>query len=217
LPAAYENCFNTTDDDCDGRINNGCPDSIYLGDDRPLALAGGNGGGPASVHCPAGAFVTRVDTWFADQDKHASGVSIFCATPSLVQGASSYSVELTPNTPAPYATSTGSNDRAVERTDDCGISGLSAITYSVGLADGYIPALGHHCSTGQLTLAADNTLSFSFVPSGDYSYTSWSDSKGSYFELGCGGNEVMVGFNLRHGAWLDAIQPICAPLLVRYK
>jgi hypothetical protein len=217
LPEVREKCFDTVDDDCNGVINNGCPDSLYLGADRPLGGAGGAGGGPASVHCPIGAFVTRVDSWFDDTDQHASGVSIYCATPSLVQGAASYSVTLTPNAPAPYGVAHGSTNPQVERTDDCGIVGLTAITYSTGLSDTYVEALGHHCGTSAVTFAADNTLSFNFVPSGDTSYNAYGGGAGAFFQQSCAANEVIVGFNLRDGSWLDNLQPICAALLVKYK
>jgi hypothetical protein len=217
LPLGIEGCFNTTDDDCNGVVNNGCPKSISLGADRALNAAGGSGGNPTSVHCPAGAFVTRVDSWFDDSDKKASGVSIFCATPTLVQGATSYSVTLTPNTPAPYVTQTGSNSPKNERQDDCGIVGLTAITSMSGLQDSYVEALGNHCGTSQVTLAANNTITFNFVPSGSTDYNAYGATPpGTFFDFACNANEVIVGFDMRDGSWLDQIQPICAPLVVNY-
>jgi hypothetical protein len=217
LPTQYENCFNDSDDDCNGALNNGCPDLLYLGPDRPLGGAGGKGGNPASVHCPPGAFVNRVDTWFDDGDRRASGVSIFCATPTLVRGSSSFFVTLAPSSPAPYATAAGDVDPANERTDDCGTIGLTAITYTVGQADDSIQGLGHHCGTSQLTLGPDNKLSIELKDNGDTAYNTWPTSTGQYFERRCAPNEVVVGFNLRKGNWLDNIEPICAPLAVRYK
>jgi hypothetical protein len=217
-PMPHENCFNTTDDDCDGVVNNGCPQSVALGADDPIGAAGGGGGGLGSVHCPAGAFVTRVDSWFDDADQKASGVSIYCATPTLLQGASTYSVTLAANTPAPYATLTGgAGSPTVERADDCGISGLVAITYSDGLADSYVEGLGQHCGTSSVTLNADNTIVFDFVATGDQSFNAYTGSTAPFFIEQCPSNEVVVGFNLRTGAFLDQIQPICAALVVKYK
>jgi hypothetical protein len=217
VPALVENCFNATDDDCNGVVNNGCPSALALGADRPLpGVGGGGGGGPHVVHCPVGAFVTRVDSYFDDNDAHASGVAIFCATPTLVQGAASYSVTLTPNQPAPYASITGSSARS-ERSDDCGLVGLTAITYTVGLSDSYVEGLGAHCGTSAVTLKADNTIAFDFVQQGDTSYNAYNPPSGNFFTSGCNPNEVVVGYAARTGTWMDNLQTICAPLTVTYK
>ena len=217
-----EDCFNTppADDDCDGLIDQGCPMSLSLGATRTLAGAGGGGGTPKTLTCPTGAFVTRVDSWFDNQDQKASGVSIFCATPSLVQGASSYSVTLAANTPAPYGTEHGSADPSNQRTDDCGISGLTAITYELGIADSFVEAQGYHCGSSAVTLNSDNTITFSFAnvpygnPPGDYN--AYSNPPGTFFSRACNSNEVVVGFSIHDGAYLDNITPICAPLNVKY-
>ncbi len=217
VPAAHDNCFKATDDDCNGTAGKGCPGSLSLGADRPLAGVGGaNVGTAKTVHCPTGAFVTRVDSWFDDVDEHVSGVSIYCAVPSLVQGSSSYSVKLTASTPAPYQKAAGTiaND---ERTDDCGTSSLSAITSTSGLADNYVEGIGNHCGTSAVTLNADNTITFDFAGTGDTGYNAWSDSKGTFFDQACNANEVVVGFTVRLGVWMDSIKPICAVLQVTYK
>ena len=39
-PAAVENCFNDLDDDCDGVVNNGCPDHLTTGTPRLLTAIG---------------------------------------------------------------------------------------------------------------------------------------------------------------------------------
>jgi hypothetical protein len=216
VPAAHDNCFTATDDDCNGVTGNGCPQAFTLGADRTLAAVGGTGGATTTVHCPTGAFVTRVDSWFDDADEHASGVSIYCATPTLVRGASSYSVTLTPSSPAPYqkATGAGATD---ERDDDCGTTGLTAITSTTGLADNAIEGLGNHCGTSAVTLAADDTLTIDFTASGNTDYNAWTDSSGTFFDSACNSNEVVVGFTVRIAAWLDSIRPICAALQVTYK
>jgi hypothetical protein len=216
LPAKYENCFNDTDDDCNGVVNNGCPLSLSLGPDRALAAEGGMGGSPTTAHCPQGAFITRVDSWFDDIDGFASGVSFFCATPILLKGASSYSVTLAAIAPAPYTTVTGLNYPTDERTDDCGLTGLSAITSTTGLADSFVEGLGYHCGKSAVRLQADNTISFNFVGSGDTTYQALPGATGTVFNEGCRSDEVMVGFNLREGDWFDSVQPICAELLVNY-
>ena len=40
---------------------------------------------------------------------------------------------------------------------------------------------------------------------------------GTAFEDDCATNEVLIGYDGRSGAWLDAIQAICAPLVTVYK
>jgi hypothetical protein len=217
VPAAHDDCFAATDNDCNGTVGNGCPQSLTIGADRPLAGAGGTAGTVSTVHCPKGAFVTRVDSWFDDTDEHASGVSIYCATPVLVQGATAYSVTLTASTPAPYQKATGTVDPTDERDDDCGSTGLTAITNTVGLADAFIEGLGNHCGTSAVTLAADNTITIDFATTGDESYNTWANQTGTYFDQSCNSNEAVVGFTLRIGSWLDNIKPICAAVTVTYK
>jgi len=157
-----------------------------------------------------------VDSYFDDNDAHASGVAIFCATPTLVQGAASYSVTLTPNQPAPYAQTTGSR-ATKERSDDCGLVGLTAITYTVGLSDNYVEGLGAHCGTSAVTLKADNTIAFDFGPQTSMGYNYYNPPSGTFFSSGCNPNEVVVGYASHTGTWLDNIQTICAPLTVTYK
>lgn len=212
-PAASEDCFNNLDDDCNGLVNDGCPDYVYLGSDVDLTARGGTGGGAATIHCPSGAYVTRVDSYFDHQDSEGSGVSIFCATPTLVKGTSSYSITLAANTPAPYLVSTGSTDVHNDRTDDCGIAGLVGMTGFVGLSDGsHVQGLGAHCGSGTINVIG-NALAFTFTSEGGgYNYYGSSP----FFDDECAINQVLVGFNLRHGAYLDNIQPICAPLFAHY-
>lgn len=224
LPAAHENCFNNLDDDCDGLINDGCPAAASLGAVVALAGAGGGGGGQHDVLCPAGALVTRVDSWFDNKDAKGSGVSIYCATPTLVQNAASYSMTLAANTPAPYGTEHGSASPSIQRSDDCGISGLVGITYSILNVDTWVEAMGHHCSSGSVALNADNTIGIAFTripygnPPGDYN--SYGTPPGTDTTRDCsslGANYVAVGYRVRDGAYLDNLTLLCAPLGVTYK
>ncbi|MEO8875065.1 MAG: hypothetical protein ABI461_05715 [Polyangiaceae bacterium] len=215
--AAHENCFNNLDDDCDGLINNGCPNSISIGANAPLTARGGGGGGAVSVHCPTGALVTRVDSYFDNDDAKVSGVGIYCATPSLIQGASSYSVTLTPNTPAPYQVQTGSHSNSNQRTDDCGITGLTSMRTLIGNYDTFVEATGSYCGTSTVTLNADNSIGFSFTDASSTIYTGYSPYPGTFARDTCPAGQVIVGYNLHHGAYLDNIQVVCAPLVVNYK
>ncbi len=216
LPAAHENCFNNLDDDCDGLINDGCPSTLTLGADQLLSIRGGTGGGAVSVHCPKNALVTRVDGYFDGSDQKVSGVAIYCATPTLVQGATSYSVTLTPNTPAPYQKQVGSASNAVARTDDCGLTGLTSMRYMVGKYDSWVEGLGNHCGTSTVTLGANNAINFSFTDDTSTEFTGYSPFPGTFAEDDCATNQVVVGFNMRHGAYMDQIQAVCAPLVVTY-
>jgi hypothetical protein len=215
-PARIENCFNTIDDDCDGVVNNGCPSSLLLGPGHSLLGAGGDGGGTATARCPPGSFVTRVDSWGNGDSHHASGVSFWCSTPALVRGTSAYSVTLTQTDAAP-AQLLGMQDASVGRRDDCsgltGPAGFTAITYTVGRADDAVEALGNHCATTAVTLQPDDTITFDFKGDGGMDYATWGDG-GAFFDAMCGPTEVVVGFVVHNGAWLDHIAPICAQLTV---
>src|SRR6266542_333722 len=91
-PAARENCFNDADDDCDGKVNNGCPDQLVVGATRALTAHGGTGGSPKSALCPAGTWLLKTSMYWDDKDKFVGGLDVWCAAPALVRGASSYSV-----------------------------------------------------------------------------------------------------------------------------
>jgi hypothetical protein len=213
VPAPLENCFNSIDDDCDGVVNNGCPWSLSLGPGHSLLGAGGEGGSTATARCPPGAFVTRVDSWGDGTGHHASGVSFWCATATLVRGTSSYSVSLTQTDAGPEQL-VGQQDASVGRKDDCsGLSGFTAITYTVGRADDAVEALGHHCATTAVTLQPDNSITLDFKGDGGTDYAMWGDG-GAFFDAPCGPTEVVVGFVVRSGLWLDHISPICAQLTV---
>ena len=120
---------------------------------------------------------------------------------------------LAASSPAPYLQVTGSQTPTDDRQDDCGLAKLSAITYTVGLADDYIEALGNHCGTSAVTLQADNSITFDFVGTGSMAYKTWT-SAGTAFDLACQPNEVVVGFAVRVGSWFNRVAPICAVLSV---
>jgi hypothetical protein len=165
--------------------------------------------------CPPNSFVTRTD-WYFDHDQgHASGVGIYCSAPTLVQGASSYSVTLAPITPSPYAVVHGNDTATIDGSHDCG-GGFAPGTWFIGQSDTFVEGLGMHCSTGTVTLNADNTLTYGLTEFGnpnDY----WTYNAGSFFRDDCPTGAVLVGFNMRMGNWLDQIQAVCAPLVTVYK
>ena len=219
-PAVQDDCGVCGDDapsgsddaDSGGSEGGALMPALSLGPDRPLTLTGGDGGVIKTAHCPSGTFVTRVDSY--DDGAHASGIVFYCAQPSLVFGDGSYSVilkqmssgqSLQPNN---AATTFG-------RMDSCSLKGLSAITRTVGQVDIYVEGLGHHCGTSAVTIEPDAATVFDFQSDGDASFTRWGDG-GTKFSLACKSNEVVVGFDVRQGSWLNAIAPICAALDVVY-
>ena len=215
LPSPHENCFNTTDDDCDGKLNNGCPDHVTLGATTPLAAQGGGGGSAATAMCPPGAFVTHTTMYFDGSTAHAAGVGVFCAAPALVQGASTYSITLTQLTPAPSVLIGGNNGYSQFFEFDCGITGLVGGSYLLGQSDNFVEGLGMQCSNGTVNFAADNTLTFTFTETGATNYQTFSG--GAQFRDDCPANQLLVGYNLRLGDYMDQIQAVCAPLVTVYK
>jgi hypothetical protein len=214
-PAPAENCFNDLDDDCNGLVNDGCPTSIVLGASRDLTAEGGGGGSPSSVLCAANEFVSRADFYFDHSDSHASGIAIYCAAASLVQGVSSYSVTLAAATPAPYTSVLGSHTTTpYDDHLDCGIGSLTAMTWLVGQTDTYVEGFKSYCGNGTMTLNANNTLSFDFARVGAGNFLTY--GTGTDFETDCNSNEVIVGFNVHSGLWMDNIQAICAPMTATY-
>jgi hypothetical protein len=224
-PAAIENCFNDLDDDCDGKINNGCPDHLITGTPRALTQRGNPaGGGPFSVRCPANSFVTKIVVYGDNADGWIAGVDIACAAPTLVRGASSYSVTETPVTPNPnhqYAAHVelGNNNTTLSPPVffDCGTTTFAPGYWSTGRADGGgADALGMACASTALTLSATNQLTIAMTKQGAGTYFGYV-SFGTYFDDDCGPGEVLVGYDGRSGNWFDAIQAVCAPLQTVYK
>ena len=220
-PAALENCFNDLDDDCDGVVNNGCPDHVAVGTAHALTLHGNAGGGNAApLRCPANAYLTKVVVYADDSDGAVAGLDITCATPTLVRGASSYSVTQTavaanPSTQRAANITTGDNF-----TYDCG-AGFTPGSWSYGESvdgsGGAVVRLGFHCSTGALALGSDNKLSITLTKQGSATGFGYSYSDSAAFEDDCPAGEVLVGYDLRSGNWFDAAQTVCAPLQVVYK
>jgi hypothetical protein len=228
LPATIESCFNDIDDDCDGRVNNGCPDTLTVGTAHPLTARGGNGGSPAMAMCPVGSIVTDTVMWWDDMDGWIGGLDIYCSTVTLVRGATSYSVTVTPLSTQPsasvhgnHAGKSGSFGAGGTKNDPCNTStfnvgqwiGGTAATSTSSLVSGF----KMNCSTGMLTLGANNQLTLSFVKDSTMNAPDGYAHMDPLFEDDCGSNEVLVGYNARAGDSLDQVQAVCAPLQVSYK
>jgi hypothetical protein len=212
-----ENCFNDLDDDCDGTVNNGCPDHLTTGTPVALTLRGSaSGGGAFSLRCPANSYVTKIVVYGDSADQYIAGVDIACASPTLVRGASSYTVTPTPVAASPSTQRANNVTTSVNSTFDCGTASFNPGWYvpgdseSTGLDD-----LGMSCAAGALTLSATNQLGITFTKRTNTGVAGY--SFGSPFEDDCGAGQVLIGFDGRDGNWFDAIQPVCAPLQVVYK
>jgi hypothetical protein len=219
-PAAQEDCFNDLDDDCDGVVNNGCPNTLTLGTPRALTLRGSATGGSAfSLRCPAGQFVAKSVTYADDADVCLGGIDIYCATPTLVRGATAYSITETVSATALTAHATNINT-GENATFDCGATGFVPAWYVDGESDAsFTNALGSSCATTVLTLSATNQLTFTFTKqAGGGNYYGYLGLSGaSKFEDTCNNGEVLIGWDGRKGNGMDATQAVCAPLQVVYK
>lgn len=223
-PAARENCFNTLDDDCSGDIDNGCPIAVGVGTPAPLYWVGGSGGGSGSVRCPAGQFAGAVRYFYDEYDLFMAGMGLFCTAPTLTKGASSYSVttsSILSVTPIVFA---GSAWDYSDDSNNCVAGGALGTVWRHALTgeDGalssgyYVDGIETQCGAGSVSFnSTNNTLSFSFTPTG--SYTGWSYTNDAAWIDSCPTGSVLVGYDYRIGSWLDAIRPVCAPLTVTYK
>jgi hypothetical protein len=215
-PAAVENCFNDLDDDCDGVVNNGCPQTLTTGTPRALTARGDTAGGSAfSLRCPANTFVSKIIVYGDSTDGFMAGIDVYCATPTLVRGTSSYSV--TESVSATALTRHANNiTTSANLTYDCG-TGFSPGWGSSGYAEsGGIDAIGLYCGSPAINLAANNQLNITFAKTGNGApggYTQF----GTLYEEDCAAGEVVIGYDGRSGNWLDELHAICAPLQVVYK
>jgi hypothetical protein len=210
-PPSVENCFNNSDDNGNGTINEGCPETITLGAEVPLTAYGGSGGSAVSAYCPAGQVAIGLRIYFDDWDEYISGVGMACSPISLVKGASSYSISVTmPMSISGYFYGGGTDD---DWDYPCGAGQMVWTTkpYTSSFVDG----LYFNCGAPSLALSPTNqlTITMSNVAT-DYGYNY---GGGTLHAQSCGPSQVVIGYKGRYGSWLDQIQPICAPFVVNYK
>jgi hypothetical protein len=208
-----ESCLNDLDDDCNGTINNGCAIAVSLGTPRALPAVGGAGGGAASIRCPANTWVVHTEFWFDRPDATASGVHIYCATPTLQRGAGGYSITL--GAKINVGEWKGGAASNLDGQIDCGTVGAVAGWGTRGTAGAYVFGMGMDCASASLTLGANNQLTASFAKNGNGNY--WFYPGGTAYEVNCAAGEALVGYDGRVGSWMDQLQPICAPLIFAYR
>jgi hypothetical protein len=228
-----ESCFNNLDDDCDGAINNGCPDHLELGTEHTLTQHGGEGGSARPVRCPANSFVVSAGFWGNDPNSSATGVELTCASFTLVKGTSSYSLgkNLFSGTVLVQASEGNQNRKGYNSNADCS-SGLLASTWFTSNVS-YDPlttnptyvvsGFGSHCASSSIGLSAMNQLDITFSRQGsaddEICYTTAMSAMclGQTIEDDCGPHEVLIGFDLHMGSLMDSIAAVCAPVVTIYK
>jgi hypothetical protein len=227
-PAAQEDCFNDLDDDCDGVVNNGCPDHLTTGMPRPLTAVGNSGSGTAfSLRCPTGSFISKTQIW---GDNGASvlaltALDVYCATPTLVRGASSYSATVKVSTTALSAGTDRPSSPTTTFTCDAASFSPGWLTPGTGAngAGGGIDGLGLSCASTSLALDATNKLSFNMTQVAATSSTGNNPDgyrNASPFdasEANCNQGEVLIGYDGKVASYITYFQAICAPLQVVYK
>jgi hypothetical protein len=213
-PAAVENCFNDLDDDCDGTVNNGCPSTLTTGTPRALTLRGGTASTAFSLRCPANNYAAKIIVYGDDNDTYMSGIDLYCATPTLVRGPSSYTV--TEAVSATPLSKKGVVSAGSTSTFDCGTAFVPGWVFNGTADSGGIDQIGMYCAAGSLTLSATNQLTITTTKgavggSAGYAF-------GTAFEDDCAAGEVLIGFDGQlNGSYLTELQAVCAPLQVVYK
>jgi hypothetical protein len=217
-PAAQEDCFTDVDDNCDGRVNEGCPDHLVVGTTLTLTpqRGGAGGNGPYSLRCPDGAVVTKMRVYF--EATYVLGASIWCGTPRLVKGASTWSVALDPvagtQPDGSNASLTGSNT-PLSATDYVTCQDAAVANELAGSEwNNYMEGLGMACSTLTVALGSDGAGALGF--GGDATSTPRlyviPPQYGVTFYDPCPTGQVIVGLDLRLAAWMDSARAACTTL-----
>jgi hypothetical protein len=155
--------------------------------------------------------------YWDDKDKFVGGLAVYCASPLLVRGASSYSVASTALPATASASALGKNAGNGSGIKDFTCANGGDVGQWSGVRSGsYVSAFGMFCGTIALTLAADNQLSLKLTAVGTNSPSGY-DHMDPLSEDACAANEVLVGYNVRAGDYLDQVQTVCAPVSVIYK
>jgi hypothetical protein len=217
VDAPIENCFNNAVDNCNDLTNEGCPDHLVVGSSYALVAEGGSGGNPVSAMCPAGQIVARATMYFDDPDHHGDGIAIYCVTPTLTQGTSSYSLGATALPGSATASFMGSNGKNPDFDQDCTVAGgLGAVWTSFTDSGQYVDGIGAGCATGSATLDSFNDLTINMSYDGRYAAGDWTSPQAGTWQY-CDPDSAIIGYQGRDYAWLDQLQPICAPIWVVYK
>jgi hypothetical protein len=227
--AAIENCFNDLDDDCNGKVNDTCPVGLVTGPRRALTTRGGSGGMPSTIACPPDTYVVSISIWGASASGVIAGLGITCATPSLVHTPDRYAIVNTPLSPAPFAKVMGTIQPTTyfgtEPQSNC-TAGTSAATWVNSYSEPKIGApqmmvaLNAQCGLILLDQIGNNRLDISttaFGAADRFAVNYKSTPSALVGQDLCGPSGVLVGFDVRAGAALDSVTPLCAPLVPVYR
>ena len=143
----------------------------------------------------------------------APGVGVACSPVTLVRGASSYSLQLTPPTQvASYFAGFFWDDY----TDyACNVAGANMVFSTRLESSSLIDGMFFSCASPTLTLSSTNQLSITMTNTG--TYYGYTYGGGTTSTQPCGASQVVVGYRGRSDLWADQLQPVCAPLVVNYK
>ena len=184
-PSGLEVC-NGRDDDCDGRIDSGCPATIDVGGTSRLATAIGSTSGSLTMQrCPAGQVVSEVS--FHTSTGHLDGIGVHCERPVATHTGDPYSFALDAMAPSyqvtPVAgTAVGTYTHGVCPTGYVG-RGLLASSPGTGLGSAAITCTDH---------AIDGSIGMWTVATNSGGVTVPFNSGNSTI---CAPNEVMIGAN----------------------
>ena len=158
---------------------------------------------------------------FGDNNVGAiTSLDIYCGTPTLTRGASTYSA-----TVAVSATAmTVGTDRGGPMTTFTCSGAFSPGWQTTGTAasgtNGGIDGYGLNCGSTTITLDATNKLTFALTKAAATSSSGFNPDgylTATSFEDDCMPGEVLIGYDGKLGTWIDYFQPVCAPLQTVYK
>jgi hypothetical protein len=227
--AAAENCFNELDDDCNGKVNDTCPVGFTTGPRRALTPIGGSGGTVSTIACPPDTYVVSIQIWGSSAAGVIAGLGINCAKPNLVHTPDRYAIINDQLSPQPFAkvmgTFTPVTYIGTEPRSNC-LDGTSAATWvnaysepKLGAAR-LLVALNAQCGLILLDQAPNNRINLSTTGFGGtdrFAVNYKSSSSAQYGQGLCATDGVLVGFDVRAGAALDGVTPLCAPLVPVYR
>ncbi len=199
--AAVELC-NAKDDNCDGRIDTGCPQNATLGATEASAPYGGGGGSAFDGSCPAGQALIGFDGRSGDR---LDAVAPVCAVIELEAVVVAPELEYRVRTRAVTIQSQHGGTGGGVFSDRCGtdevVIGLS------GRSGANVDLLAFSC--GSVTMKRVSGV-YAPVITGTRSSATHGGSGGSAFSYACSDGRIASGVIGRSGDKVDALSLTCA-------
>jgi hypothetical protein len=183
------------------------PPSLLVGSPDPRPWYGGGSGGGVEYpddRCPAGQVVIGHLGAISDENTFVGRLQIQCGSLRVTRTEPPFSVEVTPGKLLPARGTTN----GVPWSALCPANHV-VVSYA-GQADDYVDSLRTACA--QLEVSADRRgITFAAV----VYLPAHGSGPAPAFEESCQLlGQVAAGADTRTGGWLDAIRPVCAPLIV---